>query len=154
MTIRYVVGFAIDFEDDCVLLIKKNRPAWQAGKLNGIGGKIEGNERPEDAMCREFLEETGVETHAAEWINVITMHDPNCVLHTFLYIGKDIKYVLDNAKTMETEEVGVHTIRAVTPSNSIHNLPWKLALMKCYFNPTDPRKEIPTLPIEMNFYLA
>jgi hypothetical protein len=56
---RYVLGFC--FDDDCekVLLIEKRRPAWQAGRLNGIGGKIEAGETPAQAMVREFAEETG-----------------------------------------------------------------------------------------------
>lgn len=54
---RYVVGFL--FADDEVLLIKKNHPSWQFGKLNGLGGHIEENESPLDAMIREFEEESG-----------------------------------------------------------------------------------------------
>ena len=41
MTIKYVVGFAFNKEKTKVLLIKKTKPDWQAGQLNGIGGKIE-----------------------------------------------------------------------------------------------------------------
>ncbi len=40
----YVLGFAFDEDYEWVALIKKNRPQWQAGKLNGVGGKIEPNE--------------------------------------------------------------------------------------------------------------
>ena len=50
-----------------VALIRKNRPEWQAGKLNGIGGKIEDGEHPRYAMVREFREETGVETNEEDW---------------------------------------------------------------------------------------
>jgi len=63
------------------LLIKKTHPEWQAGKLNGIGGKIEnteileggdGNkyglpETPHQAMVREFYEETGIQTPEKRW---------------------------------------------------------------------------------------
>lgn len=55
---RYVLGFLFSEDGSRVLLIWKNRPAWQAGKLNGIGGKIEDGEQPLDAMKREFVEET------------------------------------------------------------------------------------------------
>ena len=59
---RFVVGFAFTQkeEDRRVLLVKKNRPEWQRGRLNGIGGKIEMGEFPEAAMARECLEETGL----------------------------------------------------------------------------------------------
>jgi 8-oxo-dGTP diphosphatase len=59
--ISYVAGFLIDPETDSVVLIRKNRPAWQAGRLNAVGGKIETGETAADAMRREFLEETGVD---------------------------------------------------------------------------------------------
>lgn len=55
---RYVAGFLADKEGN-VLLVEKKKPDWQKGKLNGIGGKIEGDEKPADAMAREWLEETG-----------------------------------------------------------------------------------------------
>lgn len=55
---KYVCGF-LRGEDDWVLLVRKNTPAWQAGKLNGVGGKIEENEKPDDAMKREWTEEIG-----------------------------------------------------------------------------------------------
>ena len=61
---RFVVGFAFsncdDPENRKVLLVKKQRPQWQKGRLNGIGGKIEGNETPWAAMDRESLEEAGI----------------------------------------------------------------------------------------------
>jgi 8-oxo-dGTP diphosphatase len=57
---RYVCGFMFDNDRSVVALIKKKRPAWQAGKRNGIGGHIEAGETPLAAMRREFFEETGV----------------------------------------------------------------------------------------------
>lgn len=43
-----------------VIVIRKNRPDWQAGKLNFPGGKIEASETPVQATVRELWEETGV----------------------------------------------------------------------------------------------
>lgn len=34
---KYVVGFAFDLTLTMVALIRKNRPEWQMGLLNGIG---------------------------------------------------------------------------------------------------------------------
>lgn len=58
---RYVLGFCFDLDYRDVLLIQKLRPAWQAGRLNGLGGKIEdgAGEGALAAMRREFREETG-----------------------------------------------------------------------------------------------
>ena len=56
--IRYVAGFLFD-QWGYVLLIEKKKPIWQKGLLNGIGGKIEPDESPIQAMIREFEEEAG-----------------------------------------------------------------------------------------------
>ena len=64
--IQYCLGFLFDiFDRDKVALIRKNRPSWQAGLLNGIGGKLEEGETYRQAMVREFFEETG--NVAARW---------------------------------------------------------------------------------------
>lgn len=67
---RYVCGFAFHGEPGSaphVVLIRKIKPEWQAGKLNGVGGKIELGETPEQAMAREFNEEAGVHTLSIDW---------------------------------------------------------------------------------------
>lgn len=56
---EYVVGFMFNEDKSKVALIRKTHPDWQKGLLNGIGGKIEKDEAPYDAMDREFGEETG-----------------------------------------------------------------------------------------------
>ncbi len=56
-----------------VALITKNKPSWQANKLNGIGGKIESGETPSEAMAREFEEETGVITSPNEWVKFVVL---------------------------------------------------------------------------------
>lgn len=55
----YVVGFLFDGLGN-VLLLQKNRPDWQKGKLNGIGGHVEEGESYDAAMAREFAEEAGL----------------------------------------------------------------------------------------------
>jgi 8-oxo-dGTP diphosphatase len=55
---HYVVGFQFNNAGDRVALIKKGRPEWQAGLWNGIGGGVERGESAEQAMEREFQEET------------------------------------------------------------------------------------------------
>lgn len=53
-----VAGFLFDNTLRYVALILKEKPPWQAGRMNGIGGKVEPGETPSAAMSREFLEET------------------------------------------------------------------------------------------------
>lgn len=110
MTLRknYTVGFAFSKDRSKIVLIRKNRPAWQAGKLNGAGGKID----PEDkdaahAMAREFLEETGVETAASQWryfariMDKSHAKDENGVVHFFSIFDDKVL----QAKTNTDEEV-------------------------------------------------
>lgn len=56
----FVAGFCFD-PAGRVLLVRKRRPAWQAGRLNGVGGKVESGETPAAAMRREFAEEAGLD---------------------------------------------------------------------------------------------
>lgn len=84
--VNYVLGFAFSFETDqdlaeyipTFLLIEKQRPDWQAGLLNGIGGKIEPlrDSSPLTAMRREFREECGLETSEGDWEQIIRFHLP------------------------------------------------------------------------------
>lgn len=80
---HYVLGLAFDADAENVLLIRKNRPDWQAGKLNGAGGKVEPGETPLQAMIREFQEETGLDTSAAYWTPFGRIEAPQYVVHCF-----------------------------------------------------------------------
>ena len=57
---NYVLAFIYD-QSGNILLIRKNRPEALAGKLNGIGGKVEENELPIAAILREVKEETDLD---------------------------------------------------------------------------------------------
>lgn len=63
----YVLGFAFDRLAGEVCLIRKLRPEWQRGKLNGVGGLLNIGERIVHAMRREFWEETGVDIEESRW---------------------------------------------------------------------------------------
>ena len=56
---RYVVGFLQD-RSGYVGLLRKDRPEWQAGMLNGIGGHVEPGETWMGAMEREAREEASL----------------------------------------------------------------------------------------------
>ena len=109
----YVLGFAFT-TDGRVALIQKKRPAWQAGRLNGIGGKVEGTEHSAAAMVREFREETGVDTPEKADIAIVRLNTPWIPVETDIpmakgfhhgdldFKGKDLQDVLDICKAVPT----------------------------------------------------
>lgn len=78
---HYVLGFAFNANRSEVLLIQKLAPEWQAGRWNGIGGKIEEGEIPIRAMLREDKEETG---QRREWKLVIIFTCPGGTVYVFM----------------------------------------------------------------------
>jgi len=78
--IEVVLGFLFDGKGN-VALIKKDSPAWQNGRLNGIGGKIERGETPVQAMTREFREEAGAEV--LSWRQFCVMTGDGYCMHCF-----------------------------------------------------------------------
>lgn len=67
---KMVAGFL--FSGSRVLLVQKTRPAWQDGLWNGVGGVIEKEETPVQAMVREFREETGYASDEMFWEHFCT----------------------------------------------------------------------------------
>jgi 8-oxo-dGTP diphosphatase len=120
----YVLGFLFD-EWNSVALIEKNRPDWQAGKINGIGGKIEDGEDPIEAMAREFKEEAGL--YVSNWENFALLESPRSKIYVFrAWTDSDI---LHSVKSMEDEQVVVHnTYAQLVPKNAVPNLHWLLPL--------------------------
>lgn len=79
---EYVLVYPKFFNSDKVLLILKERPAWQKGRLNLVGGKVEPNEKPEEAAIRELQEESGLGASKIEKCGEIIGVD--CVVHCFV----------------------------------------------------------------------
>lgn len=84
---HYVMGFVFNKTRNRVLLVKKKRPEWQAGKWNGIGGKIDDTDiSPLAAMQREGYEE--IANHY-NWEHCVTFVCPGgtvFVYRTFDYL--------------------------------------------------------------------
>lgn len=81
--IRYVCGFYFTGDGRKVALIRKAHPEWQAGRLNGVGGRIENGETPVQAMKREFEEEAGITTFAQDWHMKLIHTGPGHVVYFF-----------------------------------------------------------------------
>lgn len=122
-----VVGFMLDEQRENAVLIRKLRPEWMNGLLNGVGGKIEKGESPSNAMAREYEEETGVVTEAFGWLPFLTIDgsSENFKIYYFIAIG-DISTV----QTVEEEAIEVTPINDITllRKDIVENLTWILGL--------------------------
>jgi 8-oxo-dGTP diphosphatase len=117
---HYVLGFVFDMDSVFVLLIKKNKPEWQAGRWNGIGGKIENSDAsPLEAMDRECMEEAGIH---CDWKLRIIFTCPGGTVYVF----GAWRIKLD-PKQLEDEELKVFSVNDI-PAEAMGNLAWMIPL--------------------------
>lgn len=117
---EYVLGFMFDEERQKVLLVEKSAPRWQAGKYNGVGGKIESGESPPEAMAREFLEETGIATEPEDWKNRLSMFGRDWVVAIFETTGN----VQLAKQTTPKDTPLIARVGRIAQMNVIPNLRW------------------------------
>jgi 8-oxo-dGTP diphosphatase len=122
---EYVLGFAYDTDNRQVLLINKTKPVWQAGKLNGVGGKIERGESGHVAMVREFREETGVPTWQTDWklFCRLSVGDDAVV-----YCFSTTAHIVRNAKQIEEERPEWVSYSRPLPDRCLPNLHWLIPM--------------------------
>lgn len=145
---NYVLGFM--FSRDCknVALIQKIKPEWQAGKLNGIGGKCEDSEPPLDAMMREFEEETGVPTMPSQWSAVAqAVARPEVVVYVYAQATDRIIQVQTRTEERTEERIGIFPANAIPVLKIIPNLLWLVPLCSAYLN--IPEESRPRSPMEI-----
>ena len=118
---EYACGFLFSPDRKRVLLIRKNRPAWQKGKLNGVGGKLEAGETPLDAMIREFREEAHLAIDS--WQHILSLTGTDWRGHFFRAFGP-----INEAKPITDETLEIHPVDAL-PRDTIPNLHWMIPLM-------------------------
>jgi len=127
---RYVCSFLFSPDRKRVLLIRKNRPAWQAGKLNGIGGKIEPGETPREAARREFREETGLDLPESAFTHLLTLGGPDDFGSGAPWEGYFFRAfgTIDDAQSLTDEAVEIHPTNPL-PADTIPNLHWIIPLL-------------------------
>lgn len=120
----YVLGFLFSQDKKHVALILKNKPEWQAGHFNGIGGKIEDGETPLQAMIREFKEEA--DYTCTEWREFANMKNSQFIVHCFVGYsdGKQQLTSLTDERVMRVLVNDVYTNEYKT----IPNLKWLIAM--------------------------
>ncbi|HYK08329.1 MAG TPA: NUDIX domain-containing protein [Candidatus Eisenbacteria bacterium] len=121
---RYTLGFLFSKDLKKVLLIHKNRPEWQMGKVNGLGGKIEENETPQDCITREVQEETGLSTKNADWQLAGTLHSSIFETSVLFATYQDSF----GKETSQTDEIIEWFSIKDLPTSIMSNLSWLIPL--------------------------
>ena len=128
MLLAYVLGFLFSSGLRNVSLIQKQKPEWQKGRYNGIGGKIEEGEAVPDAMAREFVGESGVWIPPAEWKEFALFHGGDgrrWQVHIFYAVNDK----LNDVRTLTDERVILTSTTVVQGTwNTIGNVPWLVAM--------------------------
>ena len=125
----YVAGFLFSADLSKVLLIRKLKPAWQAGKLNGVGGKVEPGETPTAAMVREFYEEAG--GHIYNWKYFASSGDPGTfTVDFFAYRLSDDGLGIEALQSQEEEKLEVVNVADIHPlrEDIIVSVSWLIPL--------------------------
>ena len=130
MACEMVLGFMFTPDLKKVALCLKDKPLWQAGKMNGVGGKLEKNETRARCMEREAFEETGVMIPADKWssLGVICSQEntekPNDVDVVWIYAVAAEE--VQNVKPQDGEPpVSLCNPRDL-PKNILPNLRWMI----------------------------
>lgn len=77
---KYTLCFLVK-DNEVLMLFRKKNP--NRGKWNGVGGKIELAESPEEGCRREVLEETGLLVRSMLFKGMIALNGAECI-HVFI----------------------------------------------------------------------
>lgn len=139
---EYTLAFIFSKDREKVLLITKNRPEYQAGKLNGIGGKLESGETPVEGMTREVREETSLEISDDRWLFAGNIQGKNWKVWVYTAVHSG---ALSDAVSVTDESVVWYDCASL-PSHCLQNLFWLIPF--CHTKLEDSRLE--TLTTEYN----
>src|SRR5665213_872665 len=117
----FVLALLFTSDGRQVALMRRTRPAWQAGRVNALGGKVAEGETPADAARREVREEAGVDV--AEWTEVLVWEDREYRMHVL----RAMSALASMVRTMEDQEVFLAEV-AELPGEVIGNLRWLVPL--------------------------
>lgn len=117
----YVLALLFTPDGREVVLMRKTRPAWQAGRVNALGGKLHPGESALDAARREVREEAGVDV--AAWEEFLVWDDPQYRMHAV----RAFDAAAHAAHTAEDQEVFRADVAAL-PATLIENLRWLVPL--------------------------
>ena len=99
--------YVIDKNTDCTLMIHriKKKNDYHQGKWNGLGGKFEPGESPEECAIREIREESGLRVKSIKMKGFITfpLFDGKEDWYVFLFTAEEFEGKLINSKEGELD---------------------------------------------------
>lgn len=132
MTRMYVLGLAFSQDFSRVVMIRKNRPEWQRGFMNGVGGHVEDSDPGLiHAMSREFKEETSVDINHMRWLNFLEFGNAEWKVWCFTTTLSEQE--LQSVMTTTDEEVMVVSMTNIHDIATIPNIRWMVPLAIDFF---------------------
>jgi 8-oxo-dGTP pyrophosphatase MutT (NUDIX family) len=124
---EYVLGFLFNDDDTGCVLIRKQKPEWQAGLFNGVGGKIKPGESLPTALVREFKEQAGVDTgdFIFGWRKFCILFGERFAVHCFAAHNSD---ALATARTQTTETIAIASCLRLHLCDCVPNLRWLIPM--------------------------
>lgn len=124
--IRATLLFVFNQDLSKVLLLKKKRPAFHEGKINGLGGKNDPHESDYDCASRELFEESGLTIKPDTWQYYAHLHWTHWIVPVLAarYEGKE-----SDARSLEEGEVDWYDVDCL-PETCIPNLTWLIPMGK------------------------
>lgn len=120
---HYVLALLFTPDRASVVLMRRTRPAWQAGRVNALGGKRVEGETPRSAARREVREECGVDVPEDAWEEFLVWDDAAYRMHALRAVHPDALA----ARTLEDQEVFLAPVDALPPE-IVENLRWLVPL--------------------------
>ncbi len=123
---EYTLGFIFDPKLQRVVLMEKQKPAWQKGKLNGVGGKVEEGEANITCMVRESREECGIHSDEGEWMQIAVLSGTDWRMSVYGLVCSELKQVRGNEREGAVAWYDVDDI----PAHALSNVPWLVQMAK------------------------
>jgi 8-oxo-dGTP diphosphatase len=123
---NYVLVFVFSPDYRYVLLIRKKRPDWQKGRLNGLGGRIEPQETPVIAAKREVEEESGI----ADLCNLEQFCMLSCYQKWNVFCFRAVSKAVASSLRNSTDEGEVRSwpVERVGQLGELSNVPWLVSM--------------------------
>ncbi|PJJ84017.1 ADP-ribose pyrophosphatase YjhB (NUDIX family) [Mucilaginibacter auburnensis] len=119
---NWVNGVAFTNEGK-VLMVRQYRHAAGIVSLEIPGGVIDGDEKPEDAMRRELLEETGYQFDKIELLSTVYANPSTANNKTFCYLAtggvKVQEQALDEHEEVVVEQYTIEEVKQLLADNKI-----------------------------------